>query len=59
MKSGKKKTTIVLKILLGLFLATVLFVLAVNIAVVVRTKDRVFRTDEVDLEGADCILVLG
>ncbi len=59
MKSGKKKTTIVLKILLGIFLATVLFVLAVNIAVVVRTKDRVFRTDEVDLEGADCILVLG
>ncbi len=59
MKSGKKKTTIVLKILLGIFLATVLFVLAVNIAVVVRTKDRVFRTDEVDLEGADCILILG
>ena len=59
MKSGKKKTTIVLKILLGIFLATVLFVLAVNIAVVVRTKNRVFRTDEVDLEGADCILVLG
>ncbi len=60
MKRKKKIIVTVVSVLAGLALLLGICVLSVNAAVQSSTKDRIYsHTDELTLEEADCILILG
>ena len=59
-KNRKIKTKNLLKIILALFIIAVIVAAATNLAVILSTKGKIFDDpDEVTLEDADCIIVLG
>ena len=55
----KKRTGTILKLLAALVLSAVVGAAAVNLGMIVKTRERIVPVEDIHLQDADCILVLG